>query len=277
MKRNSFLKILVPFIFGVSALIIIWIDFIPIKLNECWLGSGQKFEKIIYSLSSSFIASCIFYFVLVYLKEKNDRKRKREEFHAHIFLYLDKYHEQLKELLAFKKDIIIKTEIRKPYELPLESLVHIFEPAPQFSFYTQHSDDETKSFLQNRTKRYCNYFFAFNKLIECIKLNLHLLDYYEDNEVCELFQVFIILNEEENFEEQLDQRANTKQESNNKFLFESDIENIKRFTGRIKDEAQYAYSLELHSKEYLALYYRFKNHLEGNINSLISYKRIADE
>ena len=65
----------------------------------------------------------------------------------------NEYHEQLKQLLSFKEDIIIKTEKRKPYELPLESLVHIFEPAPQFSFYSQHSDDETKSFLQNRTKR----------------------------------------------------------------------------------------------------------------------------
>lgn len=277
MKRLSFLKILIPTLFFLSILIIVWIDFIPFKLQELWLDSGQKFEKIIYSLSSSYIASYIFYIVVVYWREKVDRKRKREEFHTHIFLYLNKYHEQLKELLEFDNDIIIKTKSRKPYELPLEKLVYIFQPPRQFSLYTQHSDEATKAFLQNRTKRYRNYFYALKKLIECIKLNHHLLDFYEDNEVYEMFHVFIILNEEENFEEQLDQRANTKQENSNKFLFEKDIEEIKYFSERIKDEKEYAYPLELNSKEYLALYYRFKNHLELNIGSLRSYQRMIDE
>lgn len=181
MKYNRFLKILVPFIFGLSILMIIWIDFIPFKLNEWWLGSGRKFEKVIYSLSSSYIASYIFYFLLVFLKDKNDRKVKRKEFHTHVSLYIGKYEEQLKSLLSLKEDLIIKTETTKSYELSLENLIYIFEPSLQFSFYTTFSDEKTKSFLQSRTKRYRYYFFALKKLMDCVKLNHHLLDYYEDN------------------------------------------------------------------------------------------------
>jgi len=259
-----------------SILLIGLIDFSPFKFTEWCVGCGGKFEKLIYSLSLAYIASCIFYFVVVYLKEKNDRRRKQEEFHTHISLYLNKYHEQLKNLLSFKEDIIIKTEIRKPYKLSLENLIYIFEPAPQFSFYTRYSDDETRSFLQNRTKRYRNYFSALKILLEYIKLNYHLLDYYEDNEFYELFHLFIIFNEEENFEEELDQRSNTKQGNNDHYLFEKDIEHIKEFTGRIKDEPEFAYPLELNSKEYLDLYYRFLHQLESNINLLRSYKRMID-
>lgn len=277
MNQNRLLKTLIPSIFGLSILTIIWIDFIPFRFNEWWYGSGQKFEKIVYSLSSSYVASYIFYFLLVHLREKNDRKIKRVEFHTHLYLYLNKYHEQLKDILSLQEDIIVKTEIRKPYELPLKSLIHMFEPAPQFSFYSHYSDDETKLFLQNRTKRYRNYFFALKKLIACVKLNHHLLDYYEDNKIYELFHVFIILNEEENLEEQLDHRANTKLANADQYLYEKDIEEIKYFTERIRDEPQYAYALEMHSKEYFDLYYRFKNHLEGNINLLRSYRRMTPD
>jgi len=277
MKLNQFLKILIPSVLWISFLVIIWIDFVPFKINELWNGAGKKFEDIIITLCSSYIASYIFYFLMVYLKEKNDRTRKRKEFNTLISIYLNNYQIQLKELLSRKDDIIFKTENKKNYELPLESLIHIFEPTTQFSFYTHYSDDETKSFLQNRTKKYRNYFFALRKLLKCVKQNLHLLDFYEDNEVYELFNIFIILNEKENLEEQLDQRANTKLESSNQYLFEKDIEHIIYFTNRIKNEPEYANHLELNSKEYLTLYYSFKYHLELNISLLRRYKRQSND
>lgn len=69
----------------------------------------------------------------------------------------------------------------------------------------------------------------------------------------------------------------TKVENNNQYLYEKDIEQIKYFTETIKEQSQYAYAIELNSKEYLDLYYHFKSHLEVNINLLRSYKRIAQE
>jgi hypothetical protein len=114
-------------------------------------------------------------------------------------------------------------------------------------------------------------------LIECIKINFHLLDYYEDKGFYELFQVFIILNEEENLEEQIDQRVMSKQHGIDKYLYEIDIDNIKKYSDLIKDNPKYSYPIELESKKTLQLYYRFLNHIERNINSLKNYKRKVGE
>lgn len=54
--------------------IVLTIDFSSFKIPELVNGTGTKFETLIYTLSISYLASYIFYFLNVYLKEKKERK-----------------------------------------------------------------------------------------------------------------------------------------------------------------------------------------------------------
>lgn len=54
--------------------IVIIIDFTSFKVTELIYDKGVKFEKLIYTLSISYLASYIFYFLNVYLKEKQEQK-----------------------------------------------------------------------------------------------------------------------------------------------------------------------------------------------------------
>lgn len=53
--------------------IVITIDFTAFKFHELIEGKGAKFETLIYTLSISYIASYIFYFLNVFLKEKQEQ------------------------------------------------------------------------------------------------------------------------------------------------------------------------------------------------------------
>lgn len=54
--------------------IVIIIDFTSLKIPQLIDGKGAKFEMLIYTLSISYLASYIFYFLNVYLKEKQEQK-----------------------------------------------------------------------------------------------------------------------------------------------------------------------------------------------------------
>jgi hypothetical protein len=64
------LSIIAGFCFGTVLLI----DFTSFKLPELVKGIGTKAEALIYTLCISYLASYIFYFLNVYLKEKRERK-----------------------------------------------------------------------------------------------------------------------------------------------------------------------------------------------------------
>jgi len=277
MKRNTILNLIILFTFWASVIIIIWIEFLPnLRIPSLWSGAGPKINSLSSMVCASFVTSYIFFYIHVRLKEKNDRKRKREEFNTHISLYLHNYQGQLNELLNEKDELITKQRYGTPMKLEIERLIHIFEPASQFLFYARHADENTKKFLQHRTKKYRNYFFALNKLIECVQRHHQLLDYYEDNEIYELFNVFIIINERENIEEELDQRMELAPDGK-KHLYELDIDNIIMFNERFKNEPEYITGLEISAREYLDLYYRFAHHLECNIGILSNYLSKIDK
>lgn len=54
--------------------IVITIDFTTLKIPELIDRTGAKFEMLIYTLSISYLASYIFYFLNIYLKEKQEQK-----------------------------------------------------------------------------------------------------------------------------------------------------------------------------------------------------------
>lgn len=58
----------------VCLLIVIWINFVDLKVPELIPGKGSKFEGLIEGFCRSFIAAYIFYSVNVYLKERREKK-----------------------------------------------------------------------------------------------------------------------------------------------------------------------------------------------------------
>lgn len=58
---------------GFCLAIVLIIDFTTIKFQELIEGTGARTETLIYTLCISYIASYIFYFLNVYLKEKKER------------------------------------------------------------------------------------------------------------------------------------------------------------------------------------------------------------
>lgn len=58
----------------ICLVIVLTIDFTPFKFPELFEGTGAKAEILIYTLSISYLASYIFYFLNIYLKERQERK-----------------------------------------------------------------------------------------------------------------------------------------------------------------------------------------------------------
>ena len=58
----------------ICSLIVVWINFIDFKFEEVIEGSGQKIEYLIEGLCLSIISGWVFYFLNVYLVEREERK-----------------------------------------------------------------------------------------------------------------------------------------------------------------------------------------------------------
>jgi hypothetical protein len=70
------MKIKELFILSLFAIsLIIWIDFIPYKLNEFWPGTGLKLETLVHRISLAYITSFIFYYVVVFRKDQRNKKQ----------------------------------------------------------------------------------------------------------------------------------------------------------------------------------------------------------
>jgi len=54
--------------------LLVWINFIDLKFDELTKGSGVKFEYFIETISLSYLAAYIFYFLNIYLVDRNERK-----------------------------------------------------------------------------------------------------------------------------------------------------------------------------------------------------------
>ncbi|GHT41519.1 hypothetical protein FACS189437_08530 [Bacteroidia bacterium] len=68
------MKIKELFIMAITCLLIVlWINFIDIKIPEIKEGYGEKFEVIVNALCLSFVSAFIFYYVNVYLKENEEK------------------------------------------------------------------------------------------------------------------------------------------------------------------------------------------------------------
>ena len=52
----------------------IWINFIEFKFDEIINGTGTKFEYFIETISLSYLAAYIFYFLNIYLVGRTERK-----------------------------------------------------------------------------------------------------------------------------------------------------------------------------------------------------------
>jgi len=54
--------------------LIVWINFFDYKFSELILGTGAKVEYLAETISLSYLAAFIFYFLNVYLVDRNERK-----------------------------------------------------------------------------------------------------------------------------------------------------------------------------------------------------------
>jgi hypothetical protein len=54
--------------------LLVWINFIDLKFDELAKGTGVKFEYFIETISLSYLAAYIFYFLNIFLVDRNERK-----------------------------------------------------------------------------------------------------------------------------------------------------------------------------------------------------------
>jgi len=54
--------------------LLVWVNFIDLKFDELVKGTGEKFEYFTETISLSYLAAYIFYFVNIYLVDRNERR-----------------------------------------------------------------------------------------------------------------------------------------------------------------------------------------------------------
>lgn len=133
-KINTFLII--------SIFLIIWIDYIPIKLPSL-VDNPEKFEFLIYNLALAYLASYVFYYINNYLPEKKNYKIIKKVVNNNV-LNIIQYRKLLinlrdndfsvKREIAFReKDIVIEEflmKIQKDLHYNLDAILTIKERLP---------------------------------------------------------------------------------------------------------------------------------------------------
>ncbi|MER3375274.1 MAG: hypothetical protein RIM83_11615 [Allomuricauda sp.] len=125
-----------------SFFIIIWIDYIPIKLPSC-VDHPEKFEYVVYNLALAYLASYIFYYINIYLPEKKNSKIVKRVIHNNIIniityrkalLNLKKSNYDEKSNITISgKNILVKEYLKKfqkDLHCNLDSILTIKERLP---------------------------------------------------------------------------------------------------------------------------------------------------
>jgi len=143
--------------------LLVWINFVDFKFNEWVNGTGTKFEYFIETICLSYLAAYVFYFVNIYLVDRNERKTILPFISRNVISIIVNNHSTLK---CLKNDPKLSLDFY-PNKDEFKELLKKVNPKDKVPYYYK---NETWTYLfknrQESTRDMINRIFLSGKLVD---------------------------------------------------------------------------------------------------------------